>query len=117
MQGYSLYREDRGSRGGGVMIMLAFSSTLPSKQVLSSHDLEVVSVSILLGNTEIICYAVYVPPSATSECHRNLVDYLTAITALSIPVLHLSDFNLPDINWTTFTDSLSVSNNFCELIF
>ena len=36
-QGYSLYRKDRGSRGGGVM--LAISNTLPSKQVLSPPDL------------------------------------------------------------------------------
>ena len=113
-QGYSLYRKNRGSRGGGVM--LAISNTLPSKQALSP-DLEVVSVSILLGNTEITCCAVYAPPNATSEYHRNLVDYLTAIAALSIPILLLGDFNLSDINWATLTGNSSVSNNFCEFVF
>jgi len=114
-QGYSLYRKDRGSRGGGVM--LAISNTLPSKQVLSPPDLEVVSVSILLGNTEITCCAVYAPPNATSEYHRNLVDYLTTIAALSTPILLLGDFNLSDINWATLTGSSSASSNFCEFVF
>ena len=114
-QGYSLYRKDRGSCGGGVM--LAISNTLPSKRALSPPDLEVVSVSILLGNIEITCCAVYAPPNATSEYHRNLVDYLTTIAALSTPILLLGDFNLSDINWATLTGSSSISNNFCEFVF
>ena len=114
-QAYSLYRKDRGSRGRGVM--LAVSNKLPSRQVLSPHNLEVVSVSIFLSNTDITCCMVYVPPNASAEYHSDLVNYLNTITALSTPVLLLGDFNSPDINWSTLTGSSTASNNLCEFAF
>ena len=97
--------------------MLAVSNKLPSRQILSTHNLEVVTVSISLSNTDITCCLVYAPPNATSEYHRDLINYLSTITALSTPVLLFGDFNLPDINWTTLTGNSIVSNNFCEFVF
>ena len=114
-QAYSLYRKDRGSRGGGDM--LAVSNKLPSRQVLSPHNLEVVSVSIFLSNTDITSYMVYAPLNASAEYHSDLVNYLNTITALSTPVLLLGDFNTPDINWSTLTGSSTAWNNLCEFAF
>ena len=113
--GYSLYRKDRGSRGGG--IMLAVSNKLPSRQVPSPHNLEIVTVSISISTTDITCCMIYTPPNATTEYHRDLVKYLVTVAALSTPVLIFGDFNLPDINWTTLTGNSAVSNNFCEFVF
>jgi len=43
-QAYSLYRKDRESRGGGVL--LAINNNLPSKQIKSPDNLEVVTVTL-----------------------------------------------------------------------
>ena len=114
-QAYSLYWKDRGSRGGGVM--LAVSNILPSRQVPSPHNLEVVTVSIFLSNTDITCCMIYIPPNASAEYHSNLVNYLNTISAQSAPVLLLGDFNSPDINWSTLAGSSTASNNLCKFIF
>ena len=58
--GYTIYRTDRGSCGGGVMI--AVSHEFSSEQIPSPPNLEVVSVSISLVPA-IICCMVYVPPN------------------------------------------------------
>ena len=113
--GYLLYRKDRGSRGGGVM--LAVSNKLPSRQVPSPHNLEIVTVSISISTTDITCCMIYTPPNATTEYHRDLVKYLVTVAALFTPILIFGDFNLPDINWTTLTGNSAVSNNFCVFVF
>ena len=43
-ENYTIYRRDRGSRGGGVMI--AVSNTIPSKLHFSSTSLELISVEL-----------------------------------------------------------------------
>jgi len=57
------------------------------------------------------------PPNATATYHSNLFNYLTTITVSPNPVLIVGDFNLPDINWLTFSGITSMSNNFCEFVF
>ena len=114
-QAYSLYRKDRESHGRGVM--LAVSSILPSRQVLSAHNLEVVAVSIFLSNTDITCCMIYVPPNASAEYHSDLINYLNTISTQSAPVLLLGDFNSPDINWSTLAGDSTASNNLCEFTF
>jgi len=109
--GYTIYRADRGSRGGGVMI--AVSNKLPSKQLPSPPNLEVVTVSISLMPA-IVCCMVYVPPNATMEYHNELITYLES---LPTQVVILGDFNMTDINWSTLTGDSTISNNFCEFIF
>ena len=97
--------------------MLAVSNIFPSRQVLSPHNLEVVTVSIFLSNTGITCCMIYVPPNASAEYHSDLVNYLNTISAQSAPVLLLGDFNSPDINWSTLAGSSTASTNFCEFTF
>ena len=41
---YTLYRKDRGSRGGGVLI--AVSDSVPSVLISSPEDLEIITVNI-----------------------------------------------------------------------
>ena len=87
-QAYSLYRKDRESRGGGVM--LAISNKLSSRQTPSPQNLEVVTVSILLSKMVVTCCIIYAPPNATVEYHRDLTNYLTTIITLSNPVVILT---------------------------
>jgi len=50
------------------------------------------------------CCMVYAPPNATVEYHSELINYLQT---LPTQVVILGDFNLPDINWSTLTGSLT----------
>jgi len=62
LTGYSLYHNDRGTRGGGVM--LAFKNTIPSCIMTSPPDLEALSVNVG-GNNPKTFFIVYTRPSST----------------------------------------------------
>ena len=109
--GYTIYRTDRGSRGGGVMI--AVGHEFPSEQIPSPPNLEVVTVSISLVPA-IICCMVYIPPNSTVEYHTELINYLQSLPG---HVIIFGDFNMPDIDWSTLAGGSTSSNNFCEFIF
>ena len=61
--GFSIYRRDRGSTGGGVL--LAISSAIPSCLLLSAPDIELVVVKLILPKPIVIGCA-YLPPSPSS---------------------------------------------------
>ena len=52
--GFNLYRKDRTTRGGGVM--LAVSSKFFSKLVFSPDNLELLTISLTSGHCEFIYY-------------------------------------------------------------
>ena len=111
---YIIYRKDRGSRGGGVL--LAIKNCLPSCELQSPPNLELITLSIYLNRT-ITCCMVYMPPNATTEYHAELVNYLATITSSSSPVLIFGNYNMPDVNWSTLTGSMATSNRFCDMVF
>ena len=96
--------------------MLAIKNCLPSCELQSPPNLELITVSIYLNRT-ITCCMVYVPPNATTEYHAKLVNYLATITSSCSPVLIFGDFNMPDVNWSTLTGSMATSNRFCDMVF
>ena len=96
--------------------MLAIKNCLPSCELQSPPNLELITVSIYLNRT-ITCCMVYVPPNATAEYHAEFVNHLATITSSPSPVLIFGDFNMPDVNWSTLTGSLATSNRFCDIVF
>jgi len=102
-QAHSVYRKDRCSCGGGVMI--AISNNLPSRQIMSPDNLELVTVSVSLNDTVISTHS-------STDQFKDLISYHT-----NDPILILSDFNLPDINWQTLSGNSVASDTFCEFIF
>ena len=62
--GYTMFRKDRGSRGGGVMLVI--SDNLPSKQIPRPRNLEVVNVSVSFNDSDVIFCMVYAPPNVTA---------------------------------------------------
>ena len=94
--GYSIYRKDRDSRGGGVL--LAIKDGISSSQLPSPSDIETVTVLISSQNSIIIC-ATYVPPNASDNYHELLCNYLTDLVINNAkPIVLLGDFNFPDID-------------------
>ena len=111
--GYSIYRKDRKSRGGGVL--LAIYHSLPSLQLQSPPDLEVATVQIGAKGNVAIC-VVYIPPNADNSYHSKLLDYLGS-TLDKHQTLIMGDFNSPDICWTTFSSQSTSSRAICNLAF
>ena len=70
-RGYVLYRKDRPTRGGGVLV--AVNELLISSLIPSPIDLEVVTV--LVGQNDSVISCVYVPPDSSFSYIDSLVDF------------------------------------------
>ena len=114
--GYTIYRLDRPSRGGGEL--LAVDKTIVSQQLSSPINFELLLIRISLHYPINICL-VYNPPNASAEYTEELVNFLLSLPTDSSPVLVIlmGDFNVPDINWSTLVGSAHFSTQFCDLIF
>jgi len=110
---YRIYRNDRSSRGGGVL--LAVQDTIISKTLPSPANIEMLTVEVELSQTVILC-VVYLPPSPTLSQIQSLTSHLSQLPQSYSTVL-IGDFNLPDINWDTLCGNSTVSDTFCDVCF
>ena len=85
--GYVLYRCDRPSLGGGVLIAV-HKSLSSSTLILSPSDLEVVLVKLGLNNPVVIC-CVYVPPNSTFLYISSLVKLTKIVLNVSLLVISI----------------------------
>ena len=111
---FSIFRKDRGTRGGGVLI--AVDASIPCSVVSSPSNLEVITVKIGL-NTPVLLCTVYVPTNSTDSYQISLRAYLTELLPMYEHAIILGDFNLPDINWSSLSGTSSFSKQFCDFIF
>ena len=112
---YILYRRDRPSRGGGVMI--AVRSSIFSSLILSPPDLEVVCIKIGLGSDIFVICCVYVPPDSSPSYVFSLTHFLSEITSSFSKCIFVGDFNFPDIDWQVLMGTCNQSNCFCDFVF
>ena len=110
---FVVYRKDRPSRGGGVLI--AVHDSIPSLLLSSPLDLEVVSVK--LCNQDLILCTVYVPPCSSEFYMLSVIQYLSGIVCSYSNCIIVGDFNLPDVCWSSLSGTTSLSNHFCEFVF
>ena len=110
--GYTIYRRDRSSKGGGVM--LAVKSALKSTQLTVPDNLEVVTISVDAYHSFTIC-AVYIPPNSKNDYIQDLYSYLNTLTS-SANIILLGDFNAPDVKWDTFTSATTSSDCLCDFV-
>ena len=111
--GYLIYRNDRGSRGGGVAIVL--SNQIPSRLIQNHQIIEMISVEISL-DPKVILVCVYISPSS-SDAHLGVI--LDAISSLpdNCDILITGDFNCPDINWLSLTGVKPFSQSLCNILY
>ena len=112
---FIIYRKDRQTRGGGVLI--AVKCFLHSSLIFSPSDLEVISVKLSICNHEIILCSIYIPPDSSESYLLSLLSYLTDLVSTYYSCIFVGDFNFPDIDWLSLSSSSPLSNNFCEFIF
>ena len=93
---FTIYRKDRESRGGGVLI--AVNDLLPSMLIPSPPNLEVVCIKLCLSGDHIISLcSVYVPPNPDITYFNQLIAFLKFLAANEEIIIIVGDFNLPDI--------------------
>ena len=113
--GYTIYRKDRSSRGGGVM--LAVKNSIPSHALDTPTELETLCVQIGSDDSVTLCL-VYIPPSSSELYIQSLCDYInTTVSHSSTKCILLGDFNFPTINWDILHGETPMSNFFCDLVF
>ena len=109
---YTIYRHDRGSRGGGILVDV--SVNIPSKCVFNSSSSEVIGIQLSLLPC-LHLYCVYIPPSSScsSSYHSVTLNTLNSVPLDSSCVV-VGDFNAPDITWSTQSASISTSIQLCN---
>ena len=112
--GYQLYRCDRTTRGGGVLVAISNSIT-SRKLLLNPRHAEIVAVELDLRPKLILC-CVYVAPASSEVV---FIDTLTALRSLPVncDIVVAGDFNAPDINWNTMSANSCRSNDLCDVFF
>ena len=110
--GYVLFRKDRLSSGGGVM--LAVRSDIPCQLIDSPSELETVCVKLNYSQPVVCCltcsYSNIIP-------YENLFVFLNSANISSANLILFGDFNTPDVNWNTLSGVSPVSYQFCDIIF
>ncbi len=111
--GYTIYRKDRDSRGGGVMV--AMKNSIPCEQLPSPPELELVTIYLSLRIPTTLC-TVYWPPNNSPDYQTSLIDYLQGLVNCS-RLFIIGDFNAPDINWASLCVISTYSSALCDFIF
>ena len=118
---YNIYRNDRPSRGGGVLI--ATKDNIPVTAITpylpSSNAFEILSIKLNLCKP-IILTCVYIPPGSNDLPTMSILVSILIQVIQSDPssdTIVVGDFNLPDIHWDTLSASSTVSKAFCDFVF
>ena len=94
VEGYKLYRKDRDSNGGGVIIYIRSDLTSRQRTDLETDQIECISVEILLGNTKWLVMGMYKPPSMKPDTFStDLQKYLDKVHISIENLILLGDLN------------------------
>ena len=86
---YTIYRSDRKSRGGGIMI--AINQSIPTKIVSCSKEVEALTVQLLLKQPINLCL-IYNPPNSELNYRQKLLEYLSETMQSTEEVILLGDY-------------------------
>lgn len=109
---YNIYRRDRRDVFGGVLVAM-------KADIMSDHlDVEINTESVYTSITlekgkQLIVGALYRPPSSSIEYMDNMCTTLETLTTRHKKAVFWvgGDLNLPDINWTTCTQTIDGNSN------
>ena len=113
--GYRMYRKDRNTHGGGVMVFIR--SDIPSRNVkdMAHPNVESLAIEHTVNKTKWVLHAVYRPPSGNATRFR---DYMSIILDTSLTradnILLAGDLNLdallPETSGKTLHDLCTTSD-------
>ena len=67
VEGYSMYRKDRNSNGGGLILYINNDITSRQRSDLEFKDIECISVEMCVGKTKWLLMGAYKPPSLKTD--------------------------------------------------
>lgn len=111
---YTVYRNDRDTRGGGVLIALK-NEIFASEQIVipNTDNLEYVCIKATTGSHCMYVYNAYIPPVSSAEIYSS---HLAAIHSIATDpedvLIIVGDFNLPHVQWTMDDDVISIPTAF-----
>lgn len=111
INGYNVFRADRKSKGGGVVLYVRSSyhvTLLNSMSVAKSFEL--LAINLKLGNTSLIIACCYRPPSATNDTLASLSSVLSKIINEKEVIL------LGDLNWDWMKDDSRDLKSYCDSV-
>ena len=94
---YTIYRRDRESHGGGVLI--AINNDIHSRLISIHPVVEMMSIELDVS-PKLIIISIYIPPASSDSYQQEVLECISSLSTNN-PTILLGDFNAPDINWST----------------
>lgn len=116
-KGYKVFRGDRDRRGGGVAIL--YKSSLQLFSMPDAQDIEAVFCKAYINKARFILGVFYRPPNSSAAVLENLREYMHCHVKSDDRILLAGDFNLPNIDWHTFSlhSAHSIDNTIFDIVF
>ena len=110
---YNMFPVNIVSDEGRGIIVYVNDKLRASPIVLQTSYTEYITIRITLdGNNQLLFTSIYRSGSGTDENNRNLITLIEEITDLKPDLLAIvGDFNLPEINWDTWTTKSSSTDS------
>lgn len=119
ISGYSLYRADRATRGGGVCIFLndcLFTSFNIATVDLSLRGVEGLCLKVYNHAVCLVICCIYRPPNTNFTNDQQLFSELARLSDSHENLLIFGDFNMPDLNWTEGRNITTASSPSSQLM-
>ena len=115
---YTIVRNDRESRGGGVMLGIKTGLLKPVRETKPGHDLEIVLVELkTISDTNILIFFCYRLPSADRVWMENFQNFLNDVCSCHLKIVLAGYFNLPRASWNLHEISVGVNQTkFIEIL-
>ena len=112
LPGFRLFRRNiESSTGRGVILYIHNSLVASEVQIFEDYEESVWGEIALHGSDRLLIGVVYRSNSGSEENNDKLLSMFRSISSLSYShVLLMGDFNLPGIDWSTFTTSHSTNH-------
>jgi hypothetical protein len=112
--GFTIYRRDRSSHGGGVLI--AISNSLLSRLLEIALDVELIAIQILLPITTTVA-CIYIPPLSSVASITAIVNCINKLSSTSLNSIIMGDFNHPNIEWSSLSSNSNTGSMICDCFF
>ena len=110
---YTIYRNDRNTRGGGVLI--AISNSIPSKLYNIHNTVELITIELIINPPTILC-CLYIPPNSSQDYYDDTLHYFRSLPT-NMDLIILGDLNSPDINWLSMVGHSHSTSDLCNEFF
>lgn len=106
---FQVFRKDRPSRGGGVVILISRSVNAVNVEVVCEHEIVIVDINAQDLKLRVSCC--YSPPSDSAEDMCSLCECLEENLSFEHKNVIVGDFNLTSLKWNDVDVPIAVSTH------